>query len=833
METYPTRFIGREEDLTKIGAMLADPACRLVTLVGAGGVGKTRLAMQTMAQVSFADGACFVELQPVASGEFLASAIVDSLNVALHGQEDLQTQLVRYVADKSMLLVLDNFEHLLENTHLLVNLIEHAPGVKLLVTSREVLNLRYEWVWPLTGMPFPDSLDVAAPEAYSAVQLFVEYAQRIRPGFSLADDKAGVIRICQLVEGVPLALELAASWLRLLSSAAIADEIKRSLDFLSTNLRDVPQRHRSMRAVFNQSWETVLTPDERDVFKRLSVFRGGFAREAAESVAGASLQVLSALADKSLIRTDAHHPQRYQIHELLRQYAQDQLEQNPADVEAVRDAHCAYYMDFMVQRQHAIFAMLDRHIRQEISIEIDNVRTAWQRADAELLQKTSQTLEHFFETQGRSREAVDVFEATIDRLKQMQHSPQIDMSIATLASLVGWNHIRLGQNDNARRRFEESCSLLKQLGTRHINGAGTDPLVGLGLLAVLEGNYAEALQLGQDTIAVNTAHDDTHNLQLAYHVLSSAALALGDYEDANVYAQKLFDRAKISNPQLTAIAFVDMGNAARAMGDYAHARRCYQQGYDISRDTDDPEGMASTLHLLGSIALLEGAYHEAKRVFMQTRDMNQNMHDRGGLANALLALGDVSIALDDLASACEYFDQALVLGVEISWTPFVLSTIASVGVLFMRTGNASQAGELLSRVQQHPASDLPTRTRAGVHLTQLQFQPKESQSTDVYKLVPTIQSMLHQLRDTSFEKTSITAPSAHMSTYDVPALDQLSERELEVLRLLADGLSNDEIAARLIVVVGTVKAHNHNIFSKLGVKSRTQAVKRARELNLL
>ncbi len=361
LPTQPTSFIGRGPEVAKIIELLADPDCRLLTLVGTGGIGKTRLAIGAATKMvdAFAYGVYFVPLQSIQSTDFLISAVADAIKLPLSGQQDPQIQLFNHLDNKEMLLVLDNFEQLLDKggAQLLVNILKAGSSVKLLVTSREVLNLQEEWLYPIHGLPVPDNVQTQNPEIYGAVQLFVERARQVQRDFSLADESEQVIRICQLVEGMPLAIELAASWTKVLSCANIAAEIQRNINFLSTSLRDVPERHRSMEAVCEQSWQ-LLPAEERRVFKRMSVFRGGFRREAAQAVAGASLSGLLRLVDKSLLRREASG--RYAIHELLRQYAEEQLAQTSSEeIANTRELHCTYYMAFLADRSAPYLLSLD------------------------------------------------------------------------------------------------------------------------------------------------------------------------------------------------------------------------------------------------------------------------------------------------------------------------------------------------------------------------------------------------------------------------------------------------------------------------------------------
>lgn len=333
----PTRFVGRETELGETKQILKNADCRLLTLVGVGGIGKTRLAIQLAKdqQQAFLHGVWFVNLQPLQSGKQVVSAIVDAVGVVLSGYGTPENQLLQYLQDKNLLLLLDNFEHVLEGVEVVTRIIQRAPAVKLLVTSREALSLPEEWLYPVEGLPVPPSHQTDQLESITAVELFVERARQVSPNFSLADNLAGVVRICQLVDGLPLALEMAASWTKTLRCSEIAAEIQQNLNFLTSNLRHVAERHRSMPAVFAQTWER-LTESEQALFKRLAVFKGGFRREAAEAIAGASLSLLSSLLDKCLLRHDANG--RYQIHELLRQYANSRLTES--EIEDLTEAHC-------------------------------------------------------------------------------------------------------------------------------------------------------------------------------------------------------------------------------------------------------------------------------------------------------------------------------------------------------------------------------------------------------------------------------------------------------------------------------------------------------------
>jgi predicted ATPase/DNA-binding SARP family transcriptional activator len=394
LPTQTSLFIGRESELADIkGLLLGEPACRLLSLIGPGGIGKTRLALAAAARIrdSFPDGVYFVSLVPVGKVELIVPTIAKALNFNFHGRTNPKELLLDYLRQKELLLVVDNFEHLLDGAHLLAEILRYAPGVTLLATSRERLNLQEEWVLEVRGLPFPDGDDrtsevaatlhpTATSEAltsYSAVQLFMQRARQSETSFEpTADEMADIGRICRLVEGMPLALELSAPWIKVLNCQEIAGEIQRSLDFLTTSFQDMPERHRSLRVVFEQTWERLSTA-ERTVLKQLSVFRSGCTREAAELVTGATLPVLASLVDKALLRRT--NLGRYEMHELLRQYTSARLDAS-GQCETAQEAHCFYFTTFLHHREADLKGRRQVAALNEIEADFDNVRAAWQWA---------------------------------------------------------------------------------------------------------------------------------------------------------------------------------------------------------------------------------------------------------------------------------------------------------------------------------------------------------------------------------------------------------------------------------------------------------------------
>jgi DNA-binding SARP family transcriptional activator/predicted ATPase len=434
-----TPFIGREEERARLTALLEDAAVKVITVLGPGGMGKTRLAIEAagLQAEAFSDGVYFINLASIDDAGLITSQIGDTLNFQFHHKHkreqweyDTQIeQLLAYLKEKQLLLLLDNSEHLLTTAlpslpawdksvdQLVADIVRTAPQVKILATSRERLHLHGETVLPLGGLDFPASAAIDSPDvpdfaAYDAIQLFREGVRRARPDFELdPDNLADVVDICRLVGGMPLAIELSSAWVELLSPPEIAAEIRSSLDFLETDLGNIPDRQRSVRLVFESTWDR-LAPTEQEVFQQLSVFRGGFTREAAQAVTGTSLRTLRALVNKSLLRPDLTG--RYQLHELLRQFAAEHLAQDPVAEAAVKDRHCAYFSSFLLKKEPVLRGPSQGEALTDIEAEIDNVRPAWRWAVAhenyKEIEKAMESMAEYLRIRGRLDEAYRFFQ---------------------------------------------------------------------------------------------------------------------------------------------------------------------------------------------------------------------------------------------------------------------------------------------------------------------------------------------------------------------------------------------------------------------------------------
>ncbi len=525
LPTHLTLFVGREHELADLSELLAQPETRLITLVGPGGMGKTRLAVRAAQQYGThsSQAVVFVPLQPVQSPDLILSTIVNALGLTLTGQADPKTQLVHVLRDKRMLLVLDNFEHLLDGAGLVVELLQEAPNLKILVTSREALNVSGEWGVGISGL------------GDDAPTLFRQSARRVRVDFEPgAEDVVAIDRICQLVEGMPLAVELAASWVRVLGCAEIAAEIESNIHFLETNARDVPERHRSLSAVCDYSWKLLLE-DERRAMSGLSVFRGGFGREAAEAVAGARLSMLSALVSKSFLRRvedgrGSGQSARYDLHEFVRRYAYDQLELKGGRAETC-DQHLAYYVQVVEGTASFLYGPEQLKWLAYWDREQDNLRAALHWAfEASPLQperveqglKLITPLERFWQGHGHLRETVQRLERGLSRRAGVSLQAQ-----AAALNTWGWFANHLGQHDWAYRLMEESLALYRQVD----DAAGlAEALDGLGDVTWVQGDFERSKSFYEESLSIRRSLGDS--LRVGLSLYSMARLYIDNHRTA-------------------------------------------------------------------------------------------------------------------------------------------------------------------------------------------------------------------------------------------------------------------------------------------------------------
>jgi len=734
-----TSFVGRRAELAQIAHHLDQTDCRLLTLIGAGGIGKTRLALQAAGQAldAFADGVYFVPLAGISSSEFLAPTIMEAIDCPLSGEADPRRQLLNYLHQKEMLLVLDNFEHLLSapggngrERELLLEMVRTAPKLKLLVTSRERLNLQAEWLLPLQGLPCPPVEILFGEETFEAVDLFAQGAQRVRADFSLSTEWPEVVRLCRLLDGMPLGIELAATWVSLMPCAEIVGELARGLDLLSTTLHDVPVRHRSLEAVFEHSWQLLSEP-ERAVFKKLSAFRGGFDRRAAEEVAGASLAMLAGLINKSLLRVDSSG--RYDMLEPLKQYAAAKLAEAPEENERVQNRHCDYYASLLERLESSIVSPMQQEVVAEITTDIDNIRSSWGRAagqgNLEVIEKSQQSLWFYYEIRGWFQEASEAYQKAVDGIRGTDG--QIDELAEEERKVLGrvlvrqsWFCMRLSQSRKTKQVLRQSLACFRDR-TPDTRVDVAFALCQLGIVEWLVGNNNEAKSLLQESLALSREVGDWFVTELSINGLSYVTRSLGAYAETEELCREGIALCQAHNDRRGEVFLLNsLACAANARGDYAEAKQWLQEALIYHRETNDRTLLAESLTQLGAVAYLEGAYKEAKQRYLESIEISQKTGERWRIGPALTGLGYTTCALGDYEASGRHFREALQTAMEIESLWMAMDALAGLARLLTTSepgeAAAEKAVELLAFVLQHPAGSQEAKDRAAPLLAELE-----------------------------------------------------------------------------------------------------------------
>jgi predicted ATPase len=737
-----TPLLARATELAQIGQWLSDPACRLLTLVGPGGAGKTHLALHAAARLNagFEHGGVFVPLVVLSSTERLVPLIASTLNVPLGGSTeylDPKTRLLDYLRTKELLLVIDNLEHLVAGAGLLQELLTAAPRLKILATSRERLNLAGEWTLEIGGLSYPPE-NVPADtnlEAYGAVQLFVRRAQQTYKAFSLSErNRPHLAQICRMVQGLPLAIELAAAWTGSLTCQEIAYQIGRNLDFLTTSRLALPERQRSLRAAFDYSW-ALLNEAERDLFCRLAIFRGSFSREAAKEVAGAGLSSLARLVDKSLLRRAGEGNQqagaRYEILGVLHTYAERALQERSQVAEAVAERHCVYYTWFLERQERQLCGKQHKQALEAVAADIENIRAGWRWAinqgRFDCLDRALRALQLFYDVRGYYKEGQKVVESAIAAVRPIamaypgdERRQQADLLLGRLNASLAEFSCRMGQLEPARNQAEESLAIA------HRYGAEVDEAFALNTLGHLcqnTGSYEEARELLQRSLEIYRRLDDAEGAARALNNLGIVSRMLGDYDATSHYYQaSLALYRQLEDQQGVARTLLNLAVVAKLNGDYEGARQACTESLALFRAAGNQRGIVASLNNLGSLAEEVGAYYEAWDYYQKSLAIRQGIGDDRGSALVLVNLGEVAEALGRSDEAKSYFRNGAQLALKTCATPRALIALTGIAAILRREGHLQEVVETVGFILAQPALIQTNREKADLLLSELQSE---------------------------------------------------------------------------------------------------------------
>lgn len=658
-------FIGRQAEVTEASSLLRTSGVRLLTVSGPPGIGKTRLALQVATDLlpDFEGGVYFVPIAPVTDPALVVPTIAGALGVRESGGQPMLESLIAHLRDKQMLLVIDNFEQVVPAAPILTGLLSATPQLKMLVTSREVLHLYGEHDFPLLPMALPRAeAAVESLLSYDSVRLFVERASSVRPGFRLTSENARLVsEVCTRLDGLPLAIELAAGHVRTLPLDSLASRLEKRLDLLSGGPRDLPARQQALRTAIDWSYD-LLDAEEGAAFRLLSVFSGGCTLDAIAAVHAALHPAppaspmplgatLASLADKSLLRhTSPEDDTRYFMLETIRDYAWEKLSER-GDGRAALEAHLLYYLSLAEEAEPQLKGPHGVEWLARIERDHDNIRAALDRAAA--------------------------------------HNPALGVRLAA----------GMGRFWEMRGHLSEGRSwLTRALATRQ-GGASADRAKALsyaGRLAWRQGDSLVAEELSQQALAIYSDLGDKSGSAMALHILGVVALGHGDYSAARArYEQSLAIRRDLGDNEGIAALLGNLGLVAYSQGDYPAARALYNESLDILRALGDRWSISIRLHNLAGVSFTQGDYHLAGDLYRESLEIARELGDRDGVAASLCNLGWVSHQQGDYLAARPLFEQGLTIARELGARATIAETLIGMGQMTLRQGDPQAAGDIL------------------------------------------------------------------------------------------------------------------------------------------